>query len=62
MQRGAGIPAIERLAYVPELTSVQLKGLRHLILVDAKTPVSASTCEVCISRVPTFSIFQPMTR
>jgi acetolactate synthase I/II/III large subunit len=40
MQRGAGVPRIERLAYVPELTSVQLKGLRHLILVDAKAPVS----------------------
>jgi acetolactate synthase-1/2/3 large subunit len=40
MQRGAGLPSVERLAYVPELTSVQLKGLRHLILVDAKAPVS----------------------
>src|SRR5947209_8440674 len=40
MERGAGLPAIERLAYVPELTSVQLDGLKHLILVDAKAPVS----------------------
>jgi acetolactate synthase-1/2/3 large subunit len=38
--RGAGLPAVERLAYVPELASVQLAGLKHLILVDAKAPVS----------------------
>jgi acetolactate synthase-1/2/3 large subunit len=31
---------MERLAYVPELASVQLRGLKHLILVDAKAPVS----------------------
>jgi acetolactate synthase-1/2/3 large subunit len=40
LERGAGLPAVERLAYIPELASVQLKGLRHLILVDAKSPVS----------------------
>jgi acetolactate synthase I/II/III large subunit len=40
LERGAGIPAVERLAYVPELASVQLSGLRHLILVDAKAPVT----------------------
>jgi acetolactate synthase-1/2/3 large subunit len=40
LERGAGLPAVERLAYIPELTSVQLKGLKHLILVDAKPPVS----------------------
>ena len=40
VQRGAGLPAIERLAYFPELASVQLRGLRHLILVDTKAPVS----------------------
>jgi acetolactate synthase-1/2/3 large subunit len=39
-ERGAGLPAPERLAYVPELASVQLSGLRHLVLVDAKAPVS----------------------
>ncbi len=39
-ERGAGLPAIERLAYVPELASVQLRGLKHLVLVDAKAPVS----------------------
>jgi acetolactate synthase-1/2/3 large subunit len=40
LERGAGLPAIERLAYLPELASVQLAGLKHLILVDAKAPVS----------------------
>jgi acetolactate synthase-1/2/3 large subunit len=40
LERGAGLPAIERLAYLAELASVQLAGLRHLILVDAKAPVS----------------------
>ena len=39
-ERGAGRPAVERLAYVPELASVQLAGLKHLILVDTKAPVS----------------------
>jgi acetolactate synthase I/II/III large subunit len=40
LERGTGLPPVERLAYVPELASVQLRGLRHLILVDAKAPVS----------------------
>jgi acetolactate synthase I/II/III large subunit len=40
LERGAGLPAVEQLAYIPELASVQLKGLKHLILVDAKAPVS----------------------
>jgi acetolactate synthase I/II/III large subunit len=40
MERGAGLPAIERVAYLAELASVQLAGLKHLILVDAKAPVS----------------------
>ena len=39
-ERGAGLPAVERLAYVPELCSVQLQGLKHLVLVDTKAPVS----------------------
>jgi acetolactate synthase-1/2/3 large subunit len=39
-ERGAGLPAVDQLAYIPELASVQLKGLRHLVLVDAKAPVS----------------------
>src|SRR5439155_10070321 len=40
IERGAGLPPIERVAYLSELASVQLAGLRHLILVDAKAPVS----------------------
>jgi acetolactate synthase I/II/III large subunit len=40
LERGAGLPAVERLAYWPELSSAQLDGLEHLILADAKAPVS----------------------
>jgi acetolactate synthase I/II/III large subunit len=40
LERGAGLPAAERLAYIPELASVQLDGLKHLILVDATAPVT----------------------
>ncbi|HEX4719233.1 MAG TPA: acetolactate synthase large subunit, partial [Thermoleophilaceae bacterium] len=39
-ERGAGLPPVERVAYLAELASVQLAGLKHLILVDAKAPVS----------------------
>ena len=35
LERGAGLPAVERLAYWPELASTQLDGLEHLILADA---------------------------
>jgi acetolactate synthase-1/2/3 large subunit len=40
LQRGAGLPAVERIAYVPEIAMVQLSGLKHLVLVDAAPPVS----------------------
>jgi acetolactate synthase I/II/III large subunit len=40
LQRGAGLPAVERIAYFPELATAQLDGLEHLILVDAKSPAS----------------------
>ena len=40
LERGAGLPVVERLAYFAELATVQLAGLKHLILVDAKAPVS----------------------
>ena len=40
IERGAGLPHVERIAYLAELASVQLRGLQHLILVDAKRPVS----------------------
>jgi acetolactate synthase I/II/III large subunit len=39
-ERGAGIPAIQRLPYLAEMAAGQLDGLRHLILVDTKAPVS----------------------
>src|ERR1700680_226216 len=39
-ERGAGIPAVQRLAYLAEMAAGQLDGLRHLILVDTKSPVS----------------------
>jgi acetolactate synthase-1/2/3 large subunit len=40
LERGAGRPPIERLAYLAEFAQMQMDGLRHLILVDAKAPVS----------------------
>lgn len=40
LERGAGLPAVERIAYLAELASVQLRDIDHLILVDAKAPVS----------------------
>lgn len=40
LERGAGLPPIERIAYLAELAGVQLAEVRNLILVDAKAPVS----------------------
>lgn len=40
LERGAGIPAVERLAYLAEMQVSQMEGLRHLVLVDARAPVS----------------------
>jgi acetolactate synthase-1/2/3 large subunit len=40
LERGAGIPAVERLAYFAEMAQAQLEGVRHLILVDTTRPVS----------------------
>lgn len=40
MERGAGLPVVERMAYLAEMAAVQLAGLEQLILVDAKAPVS----------------------
>jgi acetolactate synthase-1/2/3 large subunit len=40
LARGAGVPPVERIAYLAELATVQLKQVDHLILVDAKAPVS----------------------
>jgi acetolactate synthase-1/2/3 large subunit len=40
LQRGAGLPFVERIAYLAELAAVQLKGYEHLIIIDTKAPVS----------------------
>ena len=40
LERGAGLPGVERLLYWPELASAQLDGLDHLILAGANAPVS----------------------
>jgi acetolactate synthase I/II/III large subunit len=39
-ERGAGLPDVERLAYLAEFAMEQLKGTRHLILAGARSPVS----------------------
>ncbi|OGB03849.1 MAG: decarboxylase [Burkholderiales bacterium RIFCSPLOWO2_12_FULL_64_99] len=40
IERGAGLPPVERIAYLAELAGVQLADIEHLILVDSKAPVS----------------------
>ncbi len=40
VRRGAGIAPVERLGYLAEFASAQLAGLRHLILVGSRAPVS----------------------
>lgn len=40
LERGAGLPAVTRLGYLAEFVEAQLADVRHLILVDAKSPVS----------------------
>ncbi len=40
LERGAGVPAIERLAYFAEAAEAQLADTAHLILVGATSPVS----------------------
>jgi acetolactate synthase-1/2/3 large subunit len=40
LERGAGRVAPERLAYLAEMAVAQLDGVAHLVLVDAKSPVS----------------------
>jgi len=40
IERGAGRVPVDRLAYLAEFASMQLDGLRHLVLVDTKAPVS----------------------
>ena len=40
LERGAGRPVVDRLAYLAEFAAMQLGGVRHLVLVDAASPVS----------------------
>jgi acetolactate synthase-1/2/3 large subunit len=40
VERGAGRPPLERLGYLAEFAMMRLEGIRHLILLDAKSPVS----------------------
>ena len=40
IERGAGRPAVERLGYLAEFAQMRLDGVRHLILLDGKSPVS----------------------
>ena len=40
VERGAGRPPIDRLQYRVEVAQAQLAGLQHVILVEAKSPVS----------------------
>ncbi|MGP8058531.1 MAG: acetolactate synthase large subunit [Acidimicrobiales bacterium] len=40
LERGAGIPPLERLGYFAEFTEAQLAGTRHLVLAGAGAPVS----------------------
>ena len=40
LERGAGRPPVDRLAYLAEFAAMQLEGLSHLVLIDAASPVS----------------------
>ncbi|MEB4207690.1 acetolactate synthase large subunit [Mycobacterium sp. 94-17] len=40
LERGAGVPAVDRLAYFAEAATAQLNGAKHLVLAGAKSPVS----------------------
>jgi acetolactate synthase-1/2/3 large subunit len=40
MERGAGVPAVDRLAYLAEQAEAQLAGVDHLILAGARAPAS----------------------
>jgi acetolactate synthase-1/2/3 large subunit len=40
LERGAGLPAVDRLAYFAEAAAGQLDGAKHLVLAGAKSPVS----------------------
>jgi acetolactate synthase-1/2/3 large subunit len=40
MERGAGLPSVDRLAYLAEMAATQLSGVTNLVLAGARWPVS----------------------
>ena len=40
LERGAGVVAADRLAYLPDMAAGQLSGTRHLLLLGARSPVA----------------------
>ncbi|TCP51887.1 acetolactate synthase-1/2/3 large subunit [Tamaricihabitans halophyticus] len=40
MERGAGLPAVEKLGYLSEQVTYQLTDVRHLVLIGSRPPVS----------------------
>jgi len=40
MERGAGLPSVDRLAYLAEMAEAQLAGVKDLVLAGARSPVS----------------------
>lgn len=40
LERGAGLPNVERIAYLAEMATVQLAGYEHLVVIDSAEPVS----------------------
>lgn len=39
LERGAGVPSVERIQYVREMAVEQLKGFRQMVLVGAQAPI-----------------------
>ena len=40
LERGAGLPMVGRLGYLPEMATYQLGGAKHLVLAGARSPVT----------------------
>jgi acetolactate synthase I/II/III large subunit len=40
LERGAGLPAVERLGYLAEQVAAQLEGTKHLVVAGGRPPVS----------------------